>query len=94
MKMKTDTRPPNAWVLYMKDKRAMLANNASPTISASEMFKYIGNLWKHESNLVRDFYSNLSLEGQKDHQKAHPHYRIHQKKTKSMKKRINLHIFF
>lgn len=75
------TRPPNAWVLYMKDKRKELLLDGSK-IPTSELIRHIGILWKDEREEVLNRYSNLSKIGQVEHQKDNPLYRIHDRRKR------------
>jgi HMG (high mobility group) box len=74
-------RPPNSWILYRSSKsreiRAQLQSaSGTATVSSrdrqAEISRLVSNMWKNESQEVKDHYSALAEEKRVDHRQRYP----------------------
>jgi len=57
------TRPPNAWIMYLKDKRAEIEYAGFPILEPKDVFSYVSKQWKEETTEVRATYNNMWRQG-------------------------------
>jgi len=57
------TRPPNAWILYLKDKRAEIELLGYPVLESKDILNHVGMLWKDETVETRALYNNMWRQG-------------------------------
>ena len=70
--------PPNAWVLYRRDK----VKDLSGSVPRSELSGIISAMWKVETPEVRAHYRHLRDMKKAEYKNSHPGYRLHpMKKT-------------
>jgi hypothetical protein len=71
-------RPPNAWILYRSDKLRQLppTEPGNPRRAQAEVSKMISNMWKNESEAVRNEYERRADAKKAEHQQMYPNYRF------------------
>ncbi|KAL2311744.1 Mating-type M-specific polypeptide Mc [Schizosaccharomyces pombe] len=74
-------RPPNAFILYRKEKHATLLKS-NPSINNSQVSKLVGEMWRNESKEVRMRYFKMSEFYKAQHQKMYPGYKYQPRKNK------------
>ncbi|RHZ61901.1 hypothetical protein Glove_345g60 [Diversispora epigaea] len=85
---KSPPRPPNAFILYRREKQpAILATHRH--LSNAEISRYIASLWRNETNEIRLKWERFADQTKLEHMKAYPNYvyRPNKNKEKSEKKR-------
>ncbi|OMJ19744.1 Silenced mating-type M-specific polypeptide Mc [Smittium culicis] len=80
-KQKRTPRPPNAFILYRKDKQEeVIKKNLG--VSNKEISCIIGKMWREETDQVRDKYKENAENEKKKHQKMYPDYKYKPRKSK------------
>ncbi|RHZ49329.1 hypothetical protein Glove_522g90 [Diversispora epigaea] len=83
---KRPPRPPNAFILYRREKQpAILATNRHMT--NAEISRYIADLWKNESNETRLMWERYADQQKLNHMKAYPNYVYRPNKSRNEKRR-------
>ncbi|WBW72328.1 M-specific HMG-box DNA-binding transcription factor Mc at silenced MAT2 locus [Schizosaccharomyces osmophilus] len=75
-------RPPNAFILYRKEKQSLLSET-NPGMTNAEVSKLVGQLWKEESNEVKLKYFKMSECYKTEHEKLYPNYKYQPRTRKS-----------
>ncbi|KAK3336973.1 hypothetical protein B0T19DRAFT_437672 [Cercophora scortea] len=79
-------RPPNAFILYRKDKHAEI-KEIFPGIHNNEISVMIGSMWRQESPEVRANYHDKSQMIKANLMAIHPEYRYKPRKSSQIKRR-------
>ncbi|PVU91441.1 hypothetical protein BB559_004131 [Furculomyces boomerangus] len=80
-KEKRTPRPPNAFIIYRKEKQAdVLKKNQG--VSNKEISKIIGKMWREESQEVKDTYKGKAEVEKNNHKKKFPDYKYKPRKSK------------
>ncbi|GBC04466.1 hypothetical protein RclHR1_00570022 [Rhizophagus clarus] len=79
-------RPPNAFMIYRRNKAAeikyLLEGEKSAVIS-----KIIGNMWKEERDEVKELFKTMARVAEKRHAKKHPNYSYKPQQNKEKRTR-------
>ncbi|WP_172575395.1 HMG-box domain-containing protein [endosymbiont GvMRE of Glomus versiforme] len=83
-------RPPNAFILYRKDKAALFRDLLEVRlITNQQISKEIAKLWRNESFEVKERYKKLAKSFDEEHKKNNPSYKYSpQKKNKQKVKNL------
>ncbi|KAJ2483379.1 hypothetical protein IWW56_000382 [Coemansia sp. RSA 2131] len=81
-KPKRTPRPPNAFILYRKDKQAEVIRD-NPGVSNKDVSCIIGQMWKSETPDVQDKFRELAEMEKKKHKELHPNYKYQPRKPKN-----------
>ncbi|OLY79368.1 Silenced mating-type M-specific polypeptide Mc [Smittium mucronatum] len=84
-KNKRTPRPPNAFILYRKDKQEGVIKMNSG-VSNKEISCIIGKMWRKESEEVRNEYKERAENEKIKHQKLYPNYKYQPRKSKKVSK--------
>ncbi|PVU89430.1 hypothetical protein BB559_005100 [Furculomyces boomerangus] len=82
-KQKRTPRPPNAFILYRKDKQESVIKSHSG-VSNKEISVIIGKMWKSEPTDVKDKYKEMAEEEKRKHKKLYPDYKYQPRKSKKL----------
>ncbi|CAH0046399.1 unnamed protein product [Clonostachys solani] len=85
-KEKKIPRPPNAYILYRKE-RHNLVRDAHPGITNNEISQVLGAAWNAESREVRQKYKEMSDKIKKALYEQHPDYQYRPRKPSEKKRR-------
>jgi hypothetical protein len=83
---KKPPRPPNAFILYRKDKQKSVQEREIG-ITNNEVSKVIGDMWKQETKEVKDHYQALAQQSREQHQKEYPGYKYAPRRPGERKRR-------
>jgi len=83
---KKPPRPPNAFILYRKDKQKSVQER-EVGITNNEVSKVIGDMWKQETKEVKDHYQALAQQSREQHQKEYPGYKYAPRRPGERKRR-------
>ncbi|CAG8841248.1 18041_t:CDS:1, partial [Gigaspora margarita] len=85
-------RPPNAFILYRKDKQFSVMNQYN--LSNCQVSKVISQMWKDEKNEIKLYYEKLANIKKLDHMQKYPNYVYkpikRKKKTNKNSSKINM----
>nr|QKY89078.1 mating type protein 1-2-1 [Calonectria hongkongensis] len=79
-------RPPNAYILYRKDRHRIL-KQANPQITNSEISMVLGRAWNMETPEVRKKYKLMADEVKAELIKKHPNYKYRPRRPSEKKRR-------
>ncbi|TFB03673.1 hypothetical protein CCMA1212_004763 [Trichoderma ghanense] len=79
-------RPPNAYILYRKDRHNMV-KAANPGITNNEISQILGRAWNQESREVRQRYKEMSEEIKLALLEKHPDYQYKPRKSSEKRRR-------
>ncbi|KAK9710846.1 hypothetical protein K7432_008196 [Basidiobolus ranarum] len=67
-------RPNNSFMTYRKDKQKSNLD-AHPGINNKEVSKIVGEMWRNESEDIKEFYRKKAEQGKRDHALKYPGYK-------------------
>ncbi|KAF7563890.1 hypothetical protein G7046_g228 [Stylonectria norvegica] len=79
-------RPPNAYILYRKERHTMV-KETNPNITNNEISQILGRAWNMESREVRQKYKELSERVKQALLQKHPDYQYKPRRPSEKKKR-------
>ncbi|ORY01379.1 hypothetical protein K493DRAFT_209710, partial [Basidiobolus meristosporus CBS 931.73] len=67
-------RPNNSFMTYRKEKQKAILD-AHPGINNKEVSKIVGEMWRNESEAVKEYYRKKAEQGKKEHALRYPGYK-------------------
>nr|CAD59615.3 putative mating type protein MAT-2 [Colletotrichum musae] len=83
-------RPPNAYILYRKE-RHQIVKNKRPDITNNEISQILGRCWNMETSEVRLYYKKKADEIKEEHKRLHPDYQYRPRRPSERRRRQHPH---